>query len=337
MKVAVVNKVGQNLDIEERGTPEPGANEVVLRQDLTGICYRDILTRDGFFPRLHTPIVPGHEVSGIIEKVGSGVEYFQVGDRVTSLIYVPCGHCYNCVSGNENLCTNKKTLGENIDGAYSKYVRLNQRSLVKVPKEVTSELAAISACVTGMLVNALKRVGGITEGSRVVITGAGGGVGTHAIQIAKAFGAEVTAVTSSQWKADSLYKLGADHVISSEGEFNKKVKEIWADGANISLENTGDATFNEAFRSLGFGGKMVVVGNLKPSSPPLQLGVLILKGNTISGNISSTRKDIMDALEMSAKKKIKAVVSEEISIDQINEAYERIKEKKNVGRVFIKF
>lgn len=337
MKVGVINKVGQNMDIEEREIPEPGPDEVVLRQDLTGICFRDILTRDGFFPRLNTPIIPGHEVSGTIDKIGSSVDYFQIGDRVTSLIYTPCGHCYNCVSGNENLCINKKTLGENIDGAYSKFVKLNQRNLVKVPDNVNPELAAISACVTGMLVNALKRVGGITEGSRVVITGAGGGVGTHAIQIAKAFGADVVAVTSSPWKVESLYGLGADHVISSEGEFNKKVKEIWKEGANISLENTGDATFNESFRSLGFGGKMVVVGNLKPSSPPLQLGVLILKGNTISGNISSTRRDMIDALEMSRKKKIKAVVSEEISIDEVNNAFERIKAKKNVGRVFIKF
>ncbi|MHB1440311.1 MAG: alcohol dehydrogenase catalytic domain-containing protein [Cuniculiplasma sp.] len=337
MKVAVVNKTGQNLEIEERGIPEPLENEVVVKQDFTGICYRDILTRDGFFPRLKTPIVPGHEVSGIIEKTGSGVEDFKVGDRVASLIYLPCGHCINCVSGNENLCQYKKTLGENLDGAYSQYVRLNQRSLVKVPSGVDGELATISACVTGMVIHALKQVAGITEGSRVVITGAGGGVGTHAIQIARTYGAEVAAITSSPWKEKDLYKLGADHVVSSEGEFNKKIKEIWPEGANISLENTGDATFNEAFRSLGFGGKMVVVGNLKPASPPLQLGVLILKGNSVTGSISSTRRDVMDALEMSAKKKIKAVVSEEVSLNNVNDAFERIKAKKNTGRVFIKF
>jgi acryloyl-coenzyme A reductase len=337
MRVAVVNKINEDLTIEDRDEGEPKHNEVLIKQEFTGICYRDILTRDGFFPRLKTPIIPGHEVSGIIEKVGEGVQYFKKGDRVASLIYLPCGHCMNCVSGNENLCQYKMTLGENLDGAYAQYVNVNERSLVKVPSGVKNELATISACVTGMLVHGLKKVGGITEGSKTVITGAGGGVGSHAIQIAKAYGSEVVAVTSSPWKAEMLYKLGADYVISSDGEFNKKVKDIWPEGANIALENTGDATFSEAFRSLGFGGRIVVVGNLKPTSSPLPLGILILKGNTISGSISSTRADVMEALSMSAKGKIQAVISEEVTLDNVNQAFERIKLKKNMGRVFIKF
>ncbi len=338
MKAAVLNVIKQNLDVEEREVPTPNSNEVIIRQNKTGICYRDILTRDGFFPRLMTPIIPGHELSGVITEVGEAVYGFNKGDRVTSLIYEPCGRCRNCLSGNENLCEFKKTMGETIDGAYSSHVRINQKSLVKVPENVTDELAAISACVTGMIIHALEFAGGITEGSKVLITGAGGGVGTHAIQIAKAYGAEVLAVSSSEWKKDHLYKLGADNVlISSTDGFSKKVKEIWPGGSDIALENTGDATFGDSFKSLGFGGRLVLVGNLNPTSVQLPLGIVILKGNVISGSISSTRNDVSRALEMERKGKIKPVISEEISINEVNEAFEKIKRRENLGRVFIKF
>ena len=337
MKTSVIREIGKEMNIEEREIPHAGIGEVVIEQKFTGICYRDILTRDGFFPRLTLPIVPGHKITGIIREVGEGVEYFRMGGRVSSLIYVPCGHCENCISGRENLCQYKKTLGENIDGAYSRYVKINQRSLVKVPAGVPEELSTIAACVTGMVIHALDTAGGISEGRRVLITGAGGGVGSHAIQIARAYGAEVMAVTSSPWKKESLYDLGADHVIDAGEGFSKKVKEIWPEGAHISLENTGDATFSDSFRALSFGGRMVVVGNLKPAAPQLPIGILILKGNSIFGSISSTRYDLERALNMSMKGKIRAVVSKEVPIEEVNHAFEEIKERKNLGRVFIKF
>lgn len=337
MKVAVLNHINQNLDIEEREMPVPHENEVIVEQKTTGICYRDVLTREGFFPRLKTPIIPGHELSGTIIDMGTGVYGFSKGDRVTSLIYKPCGRCLNCQSGNENLCEYKQTMGETMDGAYSKYVKVDQRCLVKVPDNVGDELAAIGACVTGMIVHAIDRVGSISEGTKILITGAGGGVGSHAIQIAKAYGAEVMAVTSSPWKKEALYKFGADHVIDAGEGFNKKVKEIWKDGANLVLENTGDATFNESFRSMGFGGKMVIVGNLNPTSVQLPIGILILKGNSITGSISSTRSDVTKALSMSSKGKIIPAIAGEVEIEKINEAFEQIKAKKNLGRIFIKF
>lgn len=337
MKAAVLNHINQNIDIEEREMPIPQDNEVIIEQKSTGICYRDVLTRDGFFPRLKTPIVPGHELSGTITETGSAVYGFSKGDRVTSLIYKPCGRCLNCQSGNENLCEFKQTLGENVDGAYSKFVKIDQRCLVKVPDNVGNELSAISACVTGMIVHALDRVGSISEGTRVLITGSGGGVGSHAIQIAKAYGAEVMAVTSSPWKKDALYNFGADHVIDAGDGFNRKVKEIWNEGANLVLENTGDATFKDSFRSMGFGGKMVIVGNLNPTSVQLPLGILILKGNAITGSISSTRSDVSKALAMSSKGKIKPAIAGKIPIEEVNEAFEQIKARKNLGRIFIEF
>ncbi len=337
MKAAVLNSIGHDLTMEEREIPVPGNNEVLIRQNFTGICYRDILTRDGFFPRVSLPIIPGHELSGIVESVGANVTHFKKGDRVASLIYLPCGHCRNCISGNENLCAFKKTLGEFLDGTYREYIAMDQRSLVKVPDGVPEELSTIAACVTGMATHALDTVAGISAEKKVLITGSGGGVGSHAIQIAKAYGAEVAAITSSEWKKEQLLKLGADHVIIASDNFSKDLKGIWPDGADIVMENTGSATFKESFRSLSFGGKMVVPGNLTPASPELPLGILILKGVTVAGSISSTRLDMEKALNMSKNGKIKPVIWDRILLKDVNSAMSDIKEKKNVGRVLIKF
>lgn len=334
MKAAVLKELKTPLITEDEEIPEVSGHEVLIRQKLTGICFRDLLTQDGFFPRVKLPIIPGHEISGVIEKVGEDVEDFRVGDRVASLIYTPCGECEFCKSGNENLCPNKKTFGELVNGGYAQFVRANERSLVKVPENTGEAEASIAACVTGMIYNAIGRVGNLKPGERVLISGAGGGVGTHAIQIAKALGAYVIAKTSSTWKAEKLYDLGADLVITSDN-FDKEIKEKTGDGVHLALESVGLPTFERSLRSLRTGGRMVVVGNVEPTPVPLPLGLIILKGNVISGSISSTREDMKVALDMSAQGKIKAVVHRRIQLEDVNGAFSEMKSKMSMGRIMI--
>ncbi len=335
MKVAVLEKLKEPIRVKEKDIPKVKDDEVLIRQQVTGICFRDILTRDGFFPRVKLPITPGHEISGIIEEVGSDVRNFKKGDFVASLIYDPCGKCEFCISGNENLCTSKKTYGELLDGAYAPYVKVTQRSIVKVPENVSPEGAAISACVTGMVYHALHKVGGLDAGMRVLITGAGGGVGAHAIQVAKAIGAEVVAETSSAWKQQKLMELGADHVVLSGDRFDKRVKELLGDGVHVALENVGIHTFEKSLRSLRTGGRLVVIGNVTPDPVPLPLGLIILKGNSISGSISSTKDDMKWALEMTSNGKIKPVVDREVSLEEINGAYADMLDRKVFGRIYL--
>lgn len=337
VKAGILEKINKDIKIEDVEYPVPGYGEVVIRQRMTGICYRDILTRDGFFGRVQLPIIPGHEVSGIIEEVGDGVENFKIGDRVSSLIYIPCGVCKNCISGNENLCRFKKTLGENLNGAYSEIVKLNAKTLVKVPANVSEELSTVAACVTGMIIQAIQVRGRIKPGQKLLITGAGGGVGSHAIQIGKALGAEVIAASSSPEKFEKLHKLGADHVIDSREQFSKKVKEIFSDGVDVVLEATGKSTFQEAFKSLDFGGRMIIVGNLNPDAPQVPIGTMILKGVEIAGSISSTRRDVSEALYLSSRGMIHEVVDSEIKLEDVNSAFDKMKNKRNTGKIFIKF
>lgn len=334
MKAAILREIKTPISTEEIDVPELTPDGVLIRQTLTGICYRDILTQEGFFPRVKLPITPGHEISGVVEKVGDNVTGFKPGDRVASLIYTPCGECEFCTSGNENLCPNKRTFGETVQGGYAQYVLATERSLVKVPEGVEDADASISACVTGMVYNAIKRVGNLKPGERILISGAGGGVGTHAIQIAKALGAYVVAKTSSSWKAEHLYSLGADLVVTSDN-FDREIKENTGDGVHLALESVGIPTFDRSLRSLRTGGRMVVVGNVDPTPVSLPLGLIILKGNVISGSISSTREDMKAALDLTAQGKIKAVVHRKVKLEDVNSAFTEMKSKMSMGRIMI--
>ncbi len=335
-KAAVLSQLKEYPQVRELEEEPLKDNEVMIEQSETGICYRDILTMEGFLPRVVLPIVPGHEISGTVRKVGKSVTHFKEGDRVASLIYVPCGTCEYCLSGRENLCRNKKTFGESMNGAYRKYINVPEISLVKVPSGVSPEAAAISACVTGMIVQALEVVGGLKAGQTALITGAGGGVGSHAVQIAKALGARVIAETSSEWKKEGIQKVGAEHVVGGP-DFSKKVKEITGDGVDVALETVGSPTFNDAFRSLKYGGILVVIGNVDVNPVSLPLGNLILKGNYIAGSVSSTKATVKKALQLTKKGMITPVVGKVFTLDQVPEAYRAMKNRELFGKAFIRF
>ncbi|GGM78980.1 alcohol dehydrogenase [Thermogymnomonas acidicola] len=333
----VLPAVGRDLQVAESEVPEPEGDQVVIRQSVSGICFRDILTRDGFMPRVRTPGVIGHEISGTVVAAGPCAEYVKEGDRVASLIYRPCGRCEFCLTGRENLCPNKEVYGETLRGGYSDLAIVSEKSLVKVPGHIGEDEAAIAACVTGMVYHALKVVGNVQDGSRVLITGAGGGVGIHAVQVAKRLGATVIAETTSQSKVEAIHRAGADHVVVTTGRFDGEVKKLTDGGVDVALEAVGIATFESSLRSLRTGGTVVVVGNVQPEPVGLPLGLIILKGNRVEGSISSTRKDMMDVFELSRGGRIRAVVDRHIEPGEINRAYEDIRARKNTGRVLIKF
>ncbi len=335
MRAAVLPGINKRIEIIDKEKPSIGPDEVLIEQKITGICYRDILTQQGFFPRVKTPITPGHEITGTVVKVGKNVSDFRVGQRVSSLIYEPCGVCAYCKSGRENLCRDKKTFGEILDGAYAQFVKVNRRSLVSVPEGVSEEGSAIAACVTGMLYHALVVEGGLSAGQTVLITGAGGGIGSNAVQLAKALGAHVIGETSSQWKAERIKSLGAEMVVSAADDFDRSIKKEYPDGVDVALECVGKWTFSKGLRSLANGGTMVVVGNVVPDPVELPLGLIILKGNRIVGSISSTRSDVAKVLEMESRGQIKPIVDRKVKLDNVEDAYEEIREKRNFGRVML--
>jgi acryloyl-coenzyme A reductase len=316
--------------------PSLGSNEVLLEVEMSGLCYRDLLTIDGYFPRTKLPIILGHEIAGKVLAVGEDVVDFKPGDRVASLTYIPCGKCKYCKSGNENLCKQRLTFGEEINGSFAQMVKVHERSLVKVPDNVTPEGAAIASCVTGMVLRAFRHVAKVKQDESVLITGAGGGVGIHAVQVAKALGCKVIAATSSEEKFKYIMEAGADEVLLSDDKMVEKVKRLTGDdGVDVVLEAVGQPTFEKSLRCLAWGGRMVVVGNVTASSVEVPLGLIILKANSIAGTIAATKKDLEDALKLTADGKVRPVVTV-YPLEKIYDAMEKMRRKESVGRMLLK-
>jgi len=338
MKAAFIEEIKKPLVVKEVVEEfELKPYEVLIKQELTGVCYRDILTAEGFFPRVKLPLIPGHEIAGRIVKVGEAVKDFKEGDYVASLIYVPCGECKYCKSGMENICRRKQTYGEDIQGSYASFVKAHVNSLVKVPEDIPIEDAVISACVTGMLIHAVKDRANLKEGENVLVTGAGGGVGIHAVQIAKAYGARVIALTSSDWKANKIKEVGADEVILTKENVPDKVKELTnGEGADLVIDTVGEPTFEQSIRSVRWGGRVIVIGNVNVKPVNLNLGLIILREVSIHGTLSSTKKNMLEAFDLTRKGKIKAIIHSTYELEKVNDVHEIMKNKSSLGRVLLK-
>jgi len=334
MKAVVLEEIKKNPIIKDVEKPSVKRDWILVKVVRTAVCYRDVLTIDGFFPRAKTPLILGHEFAGIVEDVGEGVNEVSKGDGIVSLPYTYCGVCEYCRSGRENLCINRMWYGENIDGSFTEYILVHRSSIMKMKPKVDWNYASISSCVIGMIVHGLKELGNIKEGMKVLVTGASGGVGIHAIQVAKAYGAEVIAYTSKEEKARFIETVKPDHIIVGEKNFSKIVKKEYG-GVDIVIENVGEPTFMQSLRSLKWGGRMVIIGNVSVKPAELPLGLIILRENVIHGTLSSTKNSLREALELGSKGLVKAVGSE-YSLNDALKAFDIMRSGKSRGRIFLK-
>jgi len=337
------------MRIEEFGGPEvlaaanvpvpvPGAGELLVRVAYCGVCRHDLLTRAGAFPRARLPVILGHQVSGTVAQLGEGTTGFRVGDRVMTMIFVGCGACENCDAGRDALCLEQtpQFLGEDYDGGYADYVVVRQRTAVPVPDSVGLPEAAILTCTLGTAYHALVGRGKLLAGQTVVVTGAGGGVGSHAIQIAKAVGAVAVGVVSSERGAESARAAGADHVIvNAERKFAKELRATLGHQAHLVLEVVGEPTLNESLHAVRPGGTVVVLGNVEGKKASIPPAYLILKEIGLIGTKSCTTEEMGQVLELIAAGKVVPEVSEIIPLSQATELHRSMEAEGTSGRVVL--
>ena len=338
MKAVVLSAPKQPLelkDVDETAALGPG--EVLMAVEAAGVCYKDLLIVEGFQPKVKFPMVLGHEGAGRVAALGEGVGDFKVGDRVCSLPYIPCGACRLCESGHENICRNRIWLGEDQNGAYAQFTRSHARALVKIPEGVSADAAAAATCVLGTIVHGLKELGNLQPGQTVLVTGAGGAVGTNAILVAKALGAR-TIGTDIAEKLDQVRKVGADEVIvSGERLANDVKKATGGEGVVLVLEAVGTPTFEQGLRALRWGGKTVVIGNVAPAETiPLALGSVILRENAILGCMNTTKASLSEALRLMGEKKLTPDTQMVLPLAEAQRAHDMIRAKKSLGKVILR-
>lgn len=316
MKAMVIDRFGGPEVLEEREVPvpAPGPGDILVNVAACGVCYHDVLSRKGAMRRgMNLPRIPGHEIAGIVTEVGPLVEDFSVGDRVatTQRRYV-CGMCEYCRSGRETLCPRKLFLGHECDGGYAEQVLVSVGTCARVPDGVADADAAIAACAIGTGLNALRDTGKVRISETVLVTGAGGGLGVHVVQLASNTGARVVATTTSPKKADRIKEFGADDVVvASDGAFVDGVLEATGGrGVDLVIDNVGGKVFDQVRRSLATGGRWVMVGELSSDMVKLNLAQLFLRGLSLHSAVSTSRAQLVDTLNLLASGKVRPVVNE---------------------------
>ena len=258
MRAVRMLAVGRPLEMYEVDPREPGPGEVRVRVRAAGICHSDAHYRAGLSPMGPLPLTLGHEIAGVVNRVGPGVTDVHEGDRVALHYLVTCHECEACTTGRETFCPRAAMLGHHVDGGFAEFVTLPARNAVKLPDEVAFEHGAVMMCSSATALHALRR-GRLARGERVAIFGFGG-LGVSALQLARVFGAgEVFAVDIAADKLALARELGATPVDASRGD---PVPALRSAGAiDVALEFVGlPLTMRQALLSLAPGGRAVLVG-----------------------------------------------------------------------------
>jgi len=322
--------------------PEMRPTDVLIRVESCGVCFHDVVTRNGVLRRgIKMPVIPGHEVSGVIEKIGPHVFGFKPGDRVTTTQRRHiCGHCTYCRSSRETSCNDREFLGDiGLNGGYAEFVAVQQDGVCHIPQGVSFNQAAITSCAIGTELNAVRDVGKVKMGEKVLVTGAGGGLGVHGIQLARLAGAYVIAVTSSTEKQKIILENGAHEVLLVErGEdFSGAVKEATGgNGVDVVIDNVGSPTFEATRRSLAMGARWIFVGQVTGDFVKLNPAQLFMRDISILSAKSTSKRQLQDALDLVARGDIKPVITGEMSIENAAQAHSDVEAGRSTGRIILK-
>jgi acryloyl-coenzyme A reductase len=338
MKAVTFHEFGgpQVLQATEVERPQPGPDDVLVRIHAAGICYHDVLSRAGRIPGRPGRIL-GHEIAGEIVEIGGNVASARVGGRVVIFQRLFCGACRFCLAGRQDLCRNSRVLGEHGGGGYAEFVCVPARNAVPVPDGLDLTAAALAVCPVGTSVRATLGVAQTEPGQVVLITGAGGGLGLHQIQVAKSVQARVIAVTSSDDKVDAIRTAGADEiVVSPDLKFSGEVWRLTGkQGADVILENVVTGTFGESLRSAAQHATVVVLGNIGAKPVEIDPGLVIMRRIRIAGSGNATFKDVHMALHLMATGAVKPFIGRVLPFPNAAEGHDLMERRAVTGRVVL--
>jgi acryloyl-coenzyme A reductase len=340
MQAVVLHQFGsvEHLRLQSVADPRPGRGEVLLRVHACGVCYHDVINRRGSLPRTSVPAILGHEVAGEVIEVGPDAGDWKVGDRAATLQRMSCGVCPSCVAGRSSLCKrDNRFFGEELQGGYASLMVAPIGGIGRVPDGIPWSVAATVCCTAGTAVHVVRTRGQIQRGETVLITGASGGVGLQAVQLARLDGARVIAVSSGEAKARALYNAGADEVIvAPDLAFASEVRRLTAgEGVQVAIEIVGSATFAQTLKAMAPGGRVVVVGNLESGSIELNPGLVIVKELEILGAYATSQRELETALALTHAGKLSPFVTEVLPLGDAAKAHVRLENREVAGRLVL--
>jgi D-arabinose 1-dehydrogenase-like Zn-dependent alcohol dehydrogenase len=321
MRVVQVSEAGGPFELVERDVPAPGPGEALVRVHACGICHSDSYVKEGGFPGVSYPAVPGHEIAGVIAALGDGVRGWEVGQRVgVGWFGGNCGYCHPCRHGEPMFCENMGIPGITLDGGYADYVVVRSNAMALIPDELAAEDAAPLLCAGLTTYNALRH-SGARGGDLVAILGIGG-LGHLGVQFARRLGFHTVAIARGREKEKPARRLGAHHYIDSTAQ--DPAQELTRlGGARVILATvTSTAAMAAVAGGLGIRGKLLVVGaGMEPLNIPPAM--LISGDKSIAGHASGTSGDSEDTLAFSALADVRPMI-ETLPLERATEAYERM-------------
>src|SRR5580698_9501942 len=332
MKAAQVSSSGADFQIVERDIPEPGPGHVRIKVQACGVCHSDVLTKEGLWPGIQYPRVPGHEVAGIVDEVGAGVSTWKKGQRVGVGWHGGQDNtCRECRRGDFRNCQNLKVCGISYDGGYQQYMVAPIEALVAIPDSLKDADAAPLLCAGITTYNALRHSGAL-PGDLVAVQGIGG-LGHLGIQFANKFGYKVVAIGRGSENAALAKKLGASVYIDSQAtNAAEELQELG--GARVILATAPNSkAMSELVNGLGPNGKLIVIGVTFDSIEvtPLQL---ISGSKSIQGWAAGTPADSEDTLRFAELSGVRPMI-ETYSLEKAAEAYARMLSGKAQFRVVL--
>lgn len=332
MKVAQISKPGGDFEIVEREIPTPGAGHVLIKVQACGVCHSDVLTKEGMWPGIQYPRIPGHEVAGVIEEVGDGVSAWRKGQRVgVGWHGGQDGTCRECRRGDFRNCRNLKIAGISYDGGYQQYMVAPVEALAPIPDGLKDVEAAPLLCAGITTYNGLRHSGAL-PGDLVAVQGVGG-LGHLGIQFANKFGYKVAAIGRGPENATLAKKLGANIYIDSQSTNAAEALQKLG-GARVILATAPNSkAMSELIDGLGPNGKLMVVGaTFDPIEvTPLQL---ITGSRSLQGWSSGTPADSEDTLNFAELTGVRPMI-ETYPLEKAAEAYARMLSGKAQFRVVL--
>jgi len=340
LKAVVFHEHGglDKLSYEDIPEPKIGLDEVLVNVKACALNYLDIWVRRGIPGlKIKLPHILGSDIAGIVAEVGAQVKEVKVGDRVIINPSLSCGRCEYCIAGEDSLCVDYGIIGEHVDGGYAQYVKVPAENVLMLPENFSFEAAAAVPLVFMTAWRMLITRAKLRAGEDVLILGAGGGVGSAALQIAKLCGARVFAAASTEEKLTKAKELGADVLINyTKTDFDK---EIWRltnrRGVDVVVENVGAATWQKSLKSLARNGRLVTCGATAGPTPEMDIRLIFWKQLQIIGSTMGSRKELADVLRLVWAGKLRPVIDRVLPLKEAAKAQQLMENREQFGKLVL--
>jgi 2-desacetyl-2-hydroxyethyl bacteriochlorophyllide A dehydrogenase len=341
MKAFVLRDFQRDMVIENVSDPVPGPLDIILRVKACGVCGTDLKIVSGKIPPpiITLPHTPGHEIAGEVAAIGSAVRDLSPGQKGIVYPYLACRDCEMCRTGRENICLSVKRLGFELPGGFAEFVKLPAYNFCPFEEGLDFTQMAIMSDAVATSYHAMKTLANVRTGQDVLIMGVGG-LGIHAVQIAKLLGAKVMAVDRREEPLKLASEYGADVTVdTSRISLSETVFEITREkGVDVIIENVGSAqSLQETLPCLKRGGRLVLVGYDPSAAYPLQPMEMHYNEWTLCGARLSTKRELLEVIDLVERGKIKPVVSKLLPWEKAHQAIHEIERGSTLGRTVLTF